>query len=301
MPEQNTAQDPAKTIKAKADPIPSTGSKQTQVVPSTHSPSEEDHKTGKDKPKWTDVAVVFFTICLVGVAIWQGIIFKRQWQEMHSGGVDTHDLALAAKSQADASKAQADEAKEQVDKMSESLKKTDILIKEATEQATATNKLAIQAQRSADYAKQSIDTAVEAERPWVGVTFYKADDFTEGNTAKILIQYTNSGKRPATVSMTYGGAPFEKPPLFPEVIDNRAKSVGFMLPGASQSGTFSFAIPNNAFATWKAKHQIFYILAQIVYADVGTNNGHITNFCAYYDPTNKDLPFPLCTRYNEAK
>jgi hypothetical protein len=189
----------------------------------------------------------------------------------------------------------------QVEKMTEAHTKTDNLITQATAQATATNRLAMQAQRSADYAKQAIDTAVDSERPWVGVSFYKADEFTEGKTAKITIQYTNSGKRPATVGMTYGGSPMEKLPPFPDMISNPHGSVGFMLPGANQLGTFSFEIPNNAFATWKSKHQTFYILAQIVYTDVGTSKGHITNFCAYYDPVNKDLPFPLCVRMNEAK
>jgi hypothetical protein len=26
-----------------------------------------------------------------------------------------------------------------------------------------------------------------------------------------------------------------------------------------------------------------------------------THYCAYYAPTNKNQPFPLCTRYNEAR
>ena len=42
-----------------------------------------------DKPKWTDVAIVILTVGIVFLAI-------MQWWEMHSGGVDTHDLAVAA-------------------------------------------------------------------------------------------------------------------------------------------------------------------------------------------------------------
>jgi hypothetical protein len=265
MPEQDASKEPAKQVQNQPKPIEPLRSDEAQVVPSPVSSVEERNETKEDKPKWTDKTVALFTLCLFLVALVQGYIFYKQWQEMHSGGVDTKALADSAKSQADAAKAQADEAAKQVEKMTESLGKTDALIKEATAQAAATNRLAEQAQRSADYAKQSIDTAVDAERPWVGVSFYKADEFTEGKTAKITIQYTNSGKRPATVSMTYGGAPMEKLPPFPNMISIPHASVGFMLPGATQVGTFSFDIPDNAFATWKAKHQNFYILAQIVY------------------------------------
>jgi hypothetical protein len=301
MPEQDTATEPAKPVESQPKPIKPVRADEAPVVPTPHPTDEINNKAKEDKPKWTDKTVALFTLFLFLAAVIQGGIFYKQWQEMHTGGEDTHSLALAAKAQADAAKAQAEEAKAQVDKMTESLVKTDAIIKEATAQAVATNRLAAQAQRSADYAKQSIDTAIDAERPWVGVSFYKADEFTEGKTAKITIQYTNSGKRPATVSMTYGGGPLEKLPPFPDMISSPHGSVGFMLPGANQLGTFNFEIPNNAFSTWKAKHQIFYILAQIVYTDVGTSKGHITNFCSYYDPTNKDIPFPLCIRMNEAK
>jgi hypothetical protein len=301
MPEQYASKKPAEQIQSQPKPIEPVRTDETKVVPSAHPSHEERNETKEDKAKWTDKAVVFFTFCLVAVAIWQGIYFRRQWKEMKSGGVDTKALADSAKSQADAAKAQAEESKLQVENMAQSLSKTDNLIKEATEQTTATNRLAVQAQRSADYAKQSIDTAVDAERPWVGVSFYRAEEFTEGKTAKITINYANSGKRPASVNMTYGADTLSKPPLFPTMISKRSGSIAFMLPGATQSGVFSFDIPTNAFSLWKSKHQTFYILAQIVYTDVGTNKAYITNFCAYYDPTNKDLPFPLCSGLNEAK
>jgi hypothetical protein len=54
-----------------------------------------------ESAKWTDVAIVILTI---GIVIVSGL----QWHEMHSGSADTHDLAMAAKAQADAAKAQAD-------------------------------------------------------------------------------------------------------------------------------------------------------------------------------------------------
>src|SRR5882672_11071972 len=98
MPEQCSSKEPAKQIENQ--PIKPVRTDKAPVVPSTHSPHKEQNETKEDKAKWTDKAVVFFTFCLVAVAIWQGIIFRRQWQEMHSGGTDTHDLALAAAAQA---------------------------------------------------------------------------------------------------------------------------------------------------------------------------------------------------------
>jgi hypothetical protein len=219
---------------------------------------------------------------------------------MHSGGVDTHALADAAKSQADAAKAQADEAKEQVGKMAEALAKTDNLIAQATAQATATNRLAIQAQRSADYAKQSIDTAVDAERPWVGVAGYRVENFTEGQTAKIVINLTNSGKRPASATTVTGTLLINSLPSFPSFGASQP-SVAYVLPGGVYGTNLTYDVPTNAFSEWKKKRQIFFIISEILYTDVGTNKSYITHFCAYYDPTNKDEPFPYCTRYNEAK
>src|ERR1700691_1847915 len=75
-----------------------------------------------DKPKWTDIAIVLLTL---------GIVFLgyMQWQEMHSGGIDTGHiagatiqqmsataaLAISAKSQSDRTKELADAAKIQSD------------------------------------------------------------------------------------------------------------------------------------------------------------------------------------------
>jgi hypothetical protein len=300
MPEQNPAQEPAKPVKDQSEPIPSTSTKQTQVVPTAHSSNEKENKAGRDNPKWTDVAVAFFTVCLVAVAIWQGHIFNKQWEEMHSGGTDTHALAEAAEAQADAAKAQADETKAQVDKLTESLKKTDVLIKEATAQANATNLLAVQAQRSADYAQQAIKTSVEADRPWVGMSTFNVTNFVEGQTAKIAFNFVNSGKRPASASVTYGTTLVKSLPAFP-LFGNRQHSVDFALPGSGFGTTLDYEVPRNAFAEWKRDRLNFFIVAEVVYTDVGTNAAYITHYCAFYDPSKKDQPFPLCTRYNEAK
>lgn len=300
MLEQDNSKGPSPQIENKPISVESIDSSQEKIEPKSHSANEGHDKSNGDKPKWTDKTVAFFTVCLVVVAVIQGYIFYRQWREMHSGGVDTHALASAAKSQADAAKAQADESKAQVGKMAESLTKTDALIKEATSQALATNRLAMQAQRSADYAQQAIETSVESERPWVGVSSAQVVNFVEGKTAKITVNVTNSGKRPASVKEIYGVAVFKSLPLFPTLGSNPA-SLAYILPGATFNATFEYSVPEGAFSEWKRTKQVFFVFSEIVYTDVGTNVAYLTHFCEFYSPDNKDQPFTLCTRYNEAK
>src|ERR1700685_11186 len=78
---------------------------------------------------------------------------------MHGRGIDTHDLAVAAGKQADAAKSLADQAKAQTDKMGELIQKT-------SDQADATNKLAREAKRSADIARNTFNAV---NRPYVGI------------------------------------------------------------------------------------------------------------------------------------
>lgn len=79
--------------------------------------------------------------------------------EVIAGGNDTHELAVQAKNQADAAKILAEQAKAQTGK-------ADTLIQKAVEQAAATNRLAGQAKRSADVARQSFDFT---NRPYIGI------------------------------------------------------------------------------------------------------------------------------------
>ncbi|HTF69709.1 MAG TPA: hypothetical protein VK638_44240 [Edaphobacter sp.] len=130
MPEQDAFKEPAKQVQSQPKPSEPVRLNDTQVVQVPIPHGEVHNEAKEDEPKWTDKTVALFTLCLFLVAVIQGIIFYKQWQEMHSGGVDTHALADAAKSQADAAKAQADaakaqanEAEAQVEKMTEALGK----------------------------------------------------------------------------------------------------------------------------------------------------------------------------------
>jgi hypothetical protein len=86
------------------------------------------------------VLMAFFTLVLVVVGIGTYLILKNQLREMHEGGVDTHELAVAAKAGADAAGKQADAAGKQV---------------------TSTHDLAVAAKNQADAAKTQSDNAVK--------------------------------------------------------------------------------------------------------------------------------------------
>ena len=202
MPEQYASKEPAKQIESQPKPIEPIRTDEAPVVPKPHSTDEIHNKTKEDKPKWTDKTVAFFTLCLVAVAVWQGIIFRRQWQEMHSGGVDTKALADAAKAQADAAKAQADEAKEQVGKMAEALTKTDSLIKEATAQAIATKGIAASTQNQEAILKEFLDAEIDKDQASVtvrnpriirdprGIPVLEVDFFNAGANSATQVFYT---------------------------------------------------------------------------------------------------------------
>jgi hypothetical protein len=156
-------------------------------------PAEEHHPASEDKPKWTDIAIAFFTVCLVAVAYWQGHIFDKQWNEMHSGGVDTHELALAAK-------AQADEAKAQVEKLTESLTKTEKLIGATKALADDTKTLADNTLRQANATQAIAEQSITEGRPWIGIGVTVAG-FEATKEAKATFQVTNSGRRPAKINL----------------------------------------------------------------------------------------------------
>jgi hypothetical protein len=132
-----------------------------------------------EKAKWTDIAIVVLTVDIV-------VVSALQWHEMHAGSADTHDLAIAAKAQADAARAQAEAATRNSDE-------THNLAEEAKLQAGA-SKRAADAATSA--AKTSADSLVLAERPWIRIKHRIVRPLTfdepawKGPVASIVIEDT---------------------------------------------------------------------------------------------------------------
>jgi hypothetical protein len=156
----------------------------------------------------TDWIMALSTVCILVIATIAAFISYYQWREMHEGGADTHELALAAKAQADATKAEADSMKD--------------LAERTLRQAEATDKLAQQAQRSADASVESAhDSDISAratkemaatatatlgqaregvqldQRAWLAVTSLRLTRFQSDKKLEAQVVYTNSGRSPA--------------------------------------------------------------------------------------------------------
>jgi hypothetical protein len=67
---------------------------------------------------WLTAAIAFFALCSIIVGVFQWSAMRGQLAEMHSGGIDTHDLAVAAGRQARDTERLAEQA-EQSSKLAE--------------------------------------------------------------------------------------------------------------------------------------------------------------------------------------
>src|ERR1039457_2510027 len=86
--------------------------------------------------KWVDI--------IAGLAVILTMLFIAfQWYEMHNSSVDTHDLAIAAKGQADATKG---------------------IVEEMKKSGNDTHELAVQAKNQADRTKDVADRALAPAR-----------------------------------------------------------------------------------------------------------------------------------------
>jgi hypothetical protein len=159
----------------------------------------EDRVRGAEKWMiWLTGGIVFLTAGIVIVGILQWNAMRGQLSEMHSGGVDTHVLAVQAKNQADAAGNLAEAAKAQTDKMTKSLEKTDSLIRQAAAQAKATNTLAEQARRSANIGAQSLESQT---RPWITIDGDFQEITSDASASDVTVRFTlklrNYGQSPA--------------------------------------------------------------------------------------------------------
>jgi hypothetical protein len=295
MPQEKGTEEPATSTQNKPDRPEfgkAPGPNETQVVPSSRPADHEQHRTENNGPKWTDIVMALFTVCLVGVAIWQGFVFSRQLEEMHSGGVDTHALAEAAKSQADASKAQADSTKAQVDKMGESLQKTDALIAEAKVQADSTKTLAENTKMSTQL----------AERAWVGVQTVVLSTYQVDKEIRVTINFLNTGHSPA-LKMNYSGRiqrlhKGETPVFLWDWEINDWSSAVPLAPQGAYQMTLADKLTSKAFTTSHALREnektlidkqdtVVWAWGTTRYKDI-FNEAHVTRFCANtLDPTSK--------------
>lgn len=140
--------------------------------------SKTEQETPADKAaRLTAKATVwmaFFTLVIVIVNLGTLWVLNKQLGEMHDGGIDTHNLAVAAGKQATWTQnlatnmqTQADRTEELADRMKDLADRTKTLAAESIIQAKAAQVSADAAQNAADTAKAAV---VIGNRPWIKVT-----------------------------------------------------------------------------------------------------------------------------------
>jgi hypothetical protein len=164
---------------------PPTGEPQPENAIPSKPATEADLEQVKKQMSGFERSTLGWTRASFIVILATGIFIALQWHEMHSGGQDTHDLAVAAGKQADAASKQADRMKDQADR---------------------TKELVAAAKQSADTAHETLTRSV---RPWVGVDsvhltepigFIKAGDEKDPTyfvSGSIEITIKNYGSSPA--------------------------------------------------------------------------------------------------------
>jgi len=257
-------------------------------------------ETNKNKRKRKPLSCFeIWTIGLAGIGIlvaagtglaifWQARISAWTLGEIKKGGTDTHDLAVAAKTQSDKMSNMADAA----DKIRQ-----------------AAQDLVIQDQRIADNAKESLDAsnkqnkaALNAtiadfqrdQRAWVGLGQYNIQSFDKQNPFKLVIPFVNSGKSPAisteeAVSYAIIDHPLTGPPADSAYYFQKTSAV-------APQGSYGLTITNTAvpaaYDDITSGVVFLYFFGEFRYHDVyDAKTAHTTSFCLYYDKGLKAMAF----------
>lgn len=168
---------------------------------------------GNKSPHWADRTVAVFTVLIFLTYITSNYFACQTLNEIKTGGKDTHDLAVAAKSQADAAKAMADAAKAQADSAAGQATSMKDLAGRALAQAKATNALAVESKMAVDIAAKSLSVQ---SRPWVaavGEAIIAGIRPVDATTIELTVQFTlkNVGLQPA-LFVSHFGSIYASPP-----------------------------------------------------------------------------------------
>jgi|HubBroStandDraft_4_1064222.scaffolds.fasta_scaffold191614_1 hypothetical protein len=260
------------------EPIPAPQSK-----PATEADLQEVEKqmNGFERStlRWTRAS--FFIV--LATAFFIGL----QWLEMHSGGQDTHDLAVAAGKQAEKMKDMSDAA----DKI-----------------RLAAEGMAAQEQRIADNAEKALNasskqsgTALAAtirqfrddQRAWVGLGVFTIEHFDNKEAFRLQLPWANSGKTPAIdtqVAISYA--------ITDTYMKGPPEDYRFVFTAASAippQGTYATTMTNLAapleYDAIVNGTKRFYVMGRFQYHDIYSRPAHTTSFCLVYSAISKTLIF----------
>jgi hypothetical protein len=283
---------------------------QVQIEAARRLREDEQHEFARKQVK-TNRSLVVFTGLLVGctlvgavISIWQATISqtaanaaKDAAETAHqalietrtgSGVQDTHTLAQQAVTQAI---------------------QTTNLAKATSTQAAEMRDSVRQASRLASATEKANANMVAADRPWIG-GHIEVTNFELGKRPTVSTVFTNSGKRPAKVDVSFERSGFYS--IFPfnpdsQFISNEGASTNILVPGQPTSMTStSEGVLRQAdldLASGMYPFQTYFAFAKIEDRDLQTNESHFTHVCIYYISrlkTSSDPGFRNCHPYNEA-
>ena len=193
IPEANEPKPPSPAPIEKPEPVDTVA-----ATPATTQQlaAVEKQMSGFEKStlRWARTAVVMSALAAIFVC--------AQWWEMHEGGIDTHNLAVAAGTQATqttnlaaSTGTQADRTKDLADRMKDQSDQTKIIADQAVVQASANRRLA---QNAADALLNTQESFRDEQRAWIGMEgIGEIKGFTETEAWRITVIFFNSGRTPA--------------------------------------------------------------------------------------------------------
>jgi len=260
----------------------------TQVAEPVHAPATEPataqqlqavekQMSGFEKAtlRWAKLAVFMSAIAALFICL--------QWYEMHSGGQDTHDLAVAANTQAEKMKDMSDAA----DK-----------IRQAAEgMVTQEQRIADNAKNALDasnrQSKASLDATISQfryeQRAWVSAGNFLLEGFKADSTPKATVEWLNSGKTFAkkvrvNLHLRLGSEAMQSEHELAEAarkaIDNPEESIGALGPGTKATSVIKPSRKLSALEISDMSRAYTYFWAELTYYDVFKRR-HQTEVCVY--------------------
>jgi len=157
------------------------------------------------------------------------------------------------------------------------------------------------AEVSNNLARRSFQSAIEAERPWVGITF-RIQDWTAGRNASAAAIFTNGGRRPAKITrLQFDSNEYAVFPDTPRYRRN-VRNSNLILPNGSLTNTQQLGVvTQRELDDLGLRHHSFFVYASVDYEDVLTHSVHWTHSCWQYLPglQNAASRFVKCSVYND--
>jgi hypothetical protein len=148
-------------------------------------------------------------------------------------------------------------------------------------------------------ARRSLQSAMDAERPWVGITF-RIQDGAIGRRGNATVIFTNSGRRPAKVNrVQFDSNEYVAFPDSPRYRRNIRNS-GLIFPNGTLTNTQRLGVVTQPEPDDLSRHTLF-IYASVDYEDVLTHAVHWTHGCWQYlsGVQNTASGFVKCSTYND--